>query len=224
MNYMKKTVPSAVSTLALSGTDPLFDGQAVDIVERTVMYRGFFAIEKVQLRHRLFNGSWSSPVTRELFVRGRAVAAVVYDPQQHLIGLVEQFRIGLIDSDGCAWCKEVVAGMAEKGESDEEVMHRELWEEAGITPTALHRICDYYSSPGGTNERLTLYCALADLRKAGGIYGLPEEHEDIRFSVYDEDDVLNHLYDGEYNNAATLICLQWLAANRHHLACGASQR
>lgn len=201
----------------LSQISPIPEAGAVDISERATVYQGFFAIEKVQLRHRLFNGAWSAPVTRELFVRGRAVAAVIYDPQHRLIGLVEQFRIGLINDASRPWCKEVVAGMAEQGESDEDVMRRELWEEAGIKPQELRRICDYYSSPGGTNERLTLYCALADLRHAGGVFGLPEENEDIRFSVYNEDKVLPRIYDGEYNNAATLICLQWLAANKHQL-------
>jgi ADP-ribose pyrophosphatase len=190
---------------------------SVEVLGREVMYQGFFAIEKIQLRHRLFNGSWSSPLTRELFVRGNAVAAVIYDPIHRLIGLVEQFRIGLVDDSEHPWCKEVVAGMAEKGEAAEQVIRRELQEEAGVTPTALCTICDYYSSPGGTNEKLTLYCAIADLSEAGGIYGLSEEDEDIHFAVYHEEAVLTNLYGGDYGNAATLICLQWLAANKQHL-------
>jgi ADP-ribose pyrophosphatase len=190
---------------------------SVEVLGREIMYQGFFAIEKIQLRHRLFNGSWSSPLTRELFVRGNAVAAVIYDPVHHLIGLVEQFRIGLIGDSTHPWCKEVVAGMAEKGETAEQVMRRELQEEADVTPTALCRICDYYSSPGGTNEKLTLYCAIADLSEAGGVYGLAEEDEDIRFTAYHEEEVLLNLYNGDYGNAATLICLQWLAANKQHL-------
>ena len=190
----------------------------VEVLDREVMYQGFFAIEKIKLRHRLFDGSWSSPLTRELFVRGHAVAAVVYDPINGLIGLVEQFRIGLLDDMEHPWCKEVVAGMSEKGESSEQVMRRELQEEAGITPTALYAICDYYSSPGGTNEKLMLYCAIADLSDAGGIYGLPEENEDIYFFTCREETVLANIYNGDYGNAATLICLQWLAANKHRLS------
>ncbi len=94
---------------------------------------------------------------------------------------------------------------------------RELKEEAGIIPQHLHTICNYYSSPGGTNECLTLYCATADLKDKGGIYGLPEEGEDIRFVVFEEDKVFAHLYSGQYNNAATLICLQWLMMNKQTL-------
>jgi len=190
----------------------------VEVIDRSIAYQGFFAIEKIQLKHRLFRGGWSAPITRELFVRGNAVAVIVYDPVHSLIGLVEQFRVGLLDSNRSPWCREVVAGMAEVGEPDEQVVRRELQEEAGITPSALCEICEYYSSPGGTNEKLMLYCALADLRQTGGLFGLAEENEDIRFSVYPEKEVLSNLYNGDYANAATLICLQWLAANKQHLS------
>ena len=190
----------------------------VDVLDRSVVYQGFFAIEKIQLKHRLFNGGWSAPITRELFIRGNAVAAIIYDPVHSLIGLVEQFRVGLLSSKASPWCKEVVAGMAEIGESDEQVIRRELQEEADIIPSALNEICEYYSSPGGTNEKLRLYCAVADLRQAGGLFGLPEENEDIRFAVFPEAEVLPNLYNGDYANAATLICLQWLAANKSRLS------
>jgi ADP-ribose pyrophosphatase len=197
-----------------------FSHDDVKLLTREVVYQGFFAIEKIQLRHRLFEGGWSAPLTRELFVRGTAVAAVIYDPKRCLIGLVEQFRIGVLDDISGPWCREVVAGMAEPNESDAEVMLRELQEEAGITPEVLLPICDYYTSPGGTSERLQLFCAIADLHAAGGVYGLPEEGEDIRMITVPEGEVFSHLYDGQYNNAATLICLQWLMMNKASLLSG----
>lgn len=199
-----------------------FSHNDVDLLTREVVYKGFFAIEKIQLRHRLFAGGWSAPLTRELFVRGTAVAAVIYDPEHQLIGLVEQFRIGVLDDESGPWCREVVAGMAEPNESDTDVMLRELQEEAGIRPEQLHSICDYYTSPGGTSERLHLFCAVTDLREAGGLYGLPEEGEDIRMIVVPEDQVFKDLYNGQYNNAATLICLQWLMMNKALLQVSAS--
>lgn len=197
-----------------------FTKNDVEIINRECVYQQFFAIEKVALRHRLFNGGWSQPITRELFVRGRAVAAVLYDPKHRLIALVEQFRIGLLDSDTpqeSPWCREVVAGMAEANESDDDVILREIKEESGVVPDAMHTICEYYSSPGGTNERLTLYCAMANLQSAEGIFGLPEEGEDIQLVVLPQDEVFSALYGGTYNNAATLICLQWLMMNHERM-------
>ncbi len=73
------------------------------------------------------------------------------------------------------------------------------------------------SSPGGTDEKLYLFCGLCDLSNAGGVYGLPEESEDIRVHVLAADEVLNSLYSGSFNNAAAIICLQWLQMNRDRL-------
>jgi ADP-ribose pyrophosphatase len=107
--------------------------------------------------------------------------------------------------------------MAKADEQPEDVILRELQEEAAMTPTSLHFICNYLTSPGGTDESLALYCALGDLRGVGGIHGLPEEGEDIRVHIFPEQQVFDQLYSGCFNNAATLICLQWLLLNRTQL-------
>ncbi len=196
---------------------PEFTRADVEIVRREEMYKRFFRVDKIFLRHKLFDGNWSKEIGRELFLRGEAVAVVLYDPIRDLIGMVEQFRVGALNEANGPWCYEVVAGMLETGESPEEVAFRELKEEANIEPYALEYICNYLSSPGGSDEKLYLYCGLCDLSQAGGIYGLPEEGEDIRVHVFKSDEVFAGLYNGMFNNAAALICLQWLQINRSRL-------
>ncbi len=210
----------------------------VEVISRKLVYQGFFKMEKVELRHRLFNGGWTGSFFREIFVRGQAVGAIMYDPDNHLIGLVEQFRVGALSvvavsnkpqsnvempqekpkkEEDSPWLYEVVAGMAEADESPKDVILRELVEEAGMVPDKLLSICEYFTSPGGTNETLVLFCALGDLRDVKGIHGLPNEYEDIKVIVLPEQDVFNQLYGGRFNNAATLICLQWLLMNKDNL-------
>lgn len=196
---------------------PEFKRDDVEIIRREELYKRFFRVEKVFLRHRLFEGGWGNEIGRELFVRGEAVAVVLYDPVRDLIGMVEQFRIGALDEPNGPWCYEVVAGMLEEGESPEEVARRELIEESNVTPYAMEYICNYLSSPGGSDEKLHLYCGLCDLSQAGGVFGLPEEGEDIRVHVFAADDVFAELLNGAFNNAAALICLQWLQINRNRL-------
>lgn len=191
-----------------------FTAADVEILHKEALYQGFFRMEKQGLRHRLFEGGWSEPIEREVFLRGNAVAAVMYDPKHRLIGLVEQFRIGALENNTGPWLLEVVAGMIDKNETPQQVVERELVEEAGFTPEKTHFICDYYSSPGGTTERLSLFCAVGDLSHISGIYGLEEEGEDIKVHTFDEKTVFEQLYSGRFNNAATLICLQWLLI--HH--------
>ena len=193
---------------------PEFTRDDVDVIRTEELYKRFFRVEKIFLRHKLFQGGWSKEIGRELFVRGDAVAVVLYDPSADLIGMVEQFRIGAMNESNGPWCYEVVAGMIEEGESPENVALRELAEEANITPYKLKYICQYLSSPGGSDEKLHLYCGLCDLSHAGGVYGLPEEGEDIRVHVFPADDVFAELFSGRFNNAAALICLQWLQFNR----------
>lgn len=197
-----------------------FAVQDVEVGERRAGYQGFFRLDLIKLRHRLFEGGWSQWFSRELFVRGPAVAAILYDPAQDLIGFVEQFRIGALNESTGPWCLEVVAGISEPGETPEAVIGREIQEEAGLTPNQLIPICHYLSSPGGTDEKLYLYCALCDLSAGGGVFGLPEENEDIRLHVAPAAEVFANLYTSRFNNAATLLCLQWLQLNHQEVRAG----
>lgn len=194
--------------------NPQFNRDHVEVIRREELYKRFFRVEKIRLRHKLFNGGWGAEIERELFVRGEAVAVVLYDPVHDLIGMIEQFRIGALNEPNGPWCYEVVAGILEEGELPEEVARRELMEEANIVPYRMEYICNFLASPGGSDEKLHLYCALCDLSIAGGVYGLPEEGEDIRVHVLAADEVFAELLNGCFNNAAALICLQWLQLNR----------
>ncbi|MBN8430155.1 NUDIX domain-containing protein [Microbulbifer salipaludis] len=198
---------------------PQFTRGAVDVISRKTGYAGFFQIHKLRLRHRLFRGGWSGEMERELFVRGHAVGVLLYDPGRQLVALTEQFRVGALERASGPWCLEVVAGMVEEGESLEEVARRELQEEAGLQVDRLHFIRSYLPSPGGTNERMHLFCACADLSNAEGYFGLLDEHEDIRLRVFPLDTLLEAMLsdDGIVDNAASIISLQWLQLNRSRL-------
>ncbi|MBE8718707.1 NUDIX domain-containing protein [Cellvibrio polysaccharolyticus] len=193
-----------------------FTGADVEVENRESMYRGFLRIEKLTLRHRLFAGGWSRSFTREVVIRGAAVGVLLYDPENDLVGLVEQFRVGAL-AENSPWCLEVVAGMVETGETPEAVALRELVEEAGVENVALEFICQYFPSPGGTDERMHLFCAQCNLQNREGVFGLDDENEDIRFHVLPADQVMAALTGGQFNNAAVLICLLWLSLNRQRL-------
>jgi ADP-ribose pyrophosphatase len=76
----------------------------------------------------------------------------------------------------------------------------------------------YLMSPGGSNEKFTLFVAQADLTHAGGLHGLPEEGEDIKVTVLKAETVFQALMDGRVSNAPALIALQWLMLNKQNLA------
>ena len=186
----------------------------VEVVEREACFRGFYQLDRLHLRHRLFAGGMGKLISRELFVRHDAVCVLPYDPQRDCVVLIEQFRVGALDKSLNPWLIELVAGLIDKDEQPEQVARREAVEEAGLELAELWPLTQYYPSPGGSDERVHLYVGRCDSRGAGGVHGLEEEGEDIRVLVWSLDEALVALDDGRIDNAASIIALQWLALNR----------
>lgn len=194
-----------------------FSAQDIELLEPVPLYRGFFNMTKYRFRHRLYAGGWSEIVEREIFERGHAVALLPYDPIREEFVLVEQLRIGALATDDRPWLLEIIAGIIDPGESEQEVCCREAEEEAGVKVTHLHKALSYLSSPGGTTERLHIYVGKVDASKAGGIHGLDTESEDILVHRVPEQQAIQWLNEGRIDNAASVIALQWFALNKTRL-------
>lgn len=201
----------------MKASNKKFTSNDVKLLNKEEVFKGFFKMVRFTVSHKLFAGGWSQPIQRELLERGDCVGVLLYDPVNKLVGLVEQFRIGALEQIDGPWLYEVVAGMVESDQTLESVARREVEEEAGITEVELMPICDYWVSPGGTSERMYLYCALTNLTGCEGNFGLDHEAEDILLHVLPQDDVFTQFEQGQFNNAATTICLMWLRENCDHI-------
>jgi ADP-ribose pyrophosphatase len=188
-----------------------------EILTKEIIYQGFFRVEKYRLKHTMFGGGWSSEITRELFMRGSCVAVLLYDPDADKVVLIEQFRTGAILNPDKAWLVEIVAGAIEEGETAEEVAYRESLEEAGCEAQQLMIINEFYTTPGGSSEWITLFCGKVDSAQVGGIHGLAHEGEDILVRAVDFNEVYLMLENGELDSAIPIIAIQWLALNRQKL-------
>ncbi|NDV91498.1 ADP-ribose diphosphatase [Alteromonas sp. 345S023] len=186
-----------------------FTSNDVEITDITPVYRGFFTMQEYQFRHKCFNGEWSPTIKREIFERGHAVGILPYDPEQKEFVLIEQVRIGALPTSSTPWLIEIIAGMIDEGETEEDVCHRESMEEAGIRLTHLTKAVNYLSSPGGTTERVHLYVAKTDATLAHGVHGLVSESEDIKVHRVAESTAREWLENGLIDNAAAIIALQW---------------
>ncbi|MBL1379539.1 ADP-ribose diphosphatase [Zobellella iuensis] len=200
---------------------PSFGREDMQLLAEEVGYRGFFRLLKVRLKHRLFAGGWGPTLTRELFDRGHAAAVLPYDPGRDEVVLVEQFRVGAIHDQHSPWLLEIVAGMVEEGESEEEVVRREAQEEAGLTLKTLTRALSYFSSPGGCSERITVFIGEVDAAEAADHAGLVHEGEDIRVHRLPRALAMEWLAQGKIDNAASVIALQWLELHRGNWPAGA---
>lgn len=191
--------------------------QTFSILEELPLYEGFFSLSRFRLRHTLYRGGWSEVVERELFYRGRCVAVIPYDPITDHVVLIEQFRIGAVKTQEHPWLLEIVAGAVEAGETAEEVAHREADEEAGCIIRELIPIYEFFTTPGGCSEKLSLFCGIVDASELGGHYGLAEEQEDILVRVVEYAEAMDLLRHGKIESAIPIVALQWLALNRDAL-------
>jgi 8-oxo-dGTP diphosphatase len=89
---------------------------------------------------------------------------LLHDPERHEFVLVEQLRIGLIDSaEDSPWVLELVAGMLDKPEDMEAMAKREVQEETGLQIEDAH-YCGLLvdSSPTDYNWICFVYRASVD--------------------------------------------------------------
>jgi len=164
------------------------------IKNREKAYDGYFKIYKLTVEQQ------GQTFTREQFDRGHAVAALVYDTRQQEYILTRQYRIGPE-----AELVEVVAGMVDANESPEESIKREIEEETGYATDKLQHLYTFYSSPGGTTEKVALYYAeVSHQHGAGGGNAHENEHiQLIRLSG-------KELEALQSPDAKTIIAQQWV--------------
>ena len=189
----------------------------VETIESETVWKGFFRMDRLRLRHRLFAGGWGRPITREVFERGHAAALLPYDPVRDEVVLIEQFRIGALTAGIGPWLVEIVAGIIEDGETAEDVVRRETMEEAGCEVTDIAPVMDVFTTPGGSSERIAIFLGRVDSLGVGGIHGLADEGEDIRVFTESLDAALSRLANGDITNVIAVLALQWLAMNRDEL-------
>ncbi|CAM5223308.1 ADP-ribose diphosphatase [Alishewanella longhuensis] len=152
-------------------------------------------------------------MTREIFERGQAVVVLPYNALTDEVVLVEQFRVGAVASGRSPWLLEAIAGMIDPGQSAEATAIREAEEEAGLTLTELWPMLSYFSSPGGSTEKISLFLGRLTAPVQSGLFGLDSEHEDIKMHVMPRATAMALLASQQIDNAATVIALQWLALN-----------
>lgn len=183
----------------------------VRVIENKTVFDGYFAVKALTVQHRAFAGGWCEPITREVFERGDAVGVLPFDPVDDSLILIEQFRAGSVRDKHSPWMLELVAGIVEPAEADEDVARREAIEEAGCELAELVPIAAYYPSAGACTEHVRLFCGRVLTAGDGQILGLDDEGEDILVHRIPRPEVLSLLQQGVVNNGHTLVALQWLA-------------
>lgn len=187
------------------------------VINKQTLYQGFHKIELFDFKFDKFAGGESDIVSRELSRRKSCVGLLPFDPVRKEILLIEQIRLGPLANQEHPWLLEIVAGIIEDDESKESTVLREAKEEANCSISKLIPIYNYYLTPGGSSEKINLYCGITDTSNAGGVYGVEHEDEDIKVHIVKFKDAMDMLEDGKIINSSTIIALQWLALNINNI-------
>lgn len=187
------------------------------------MTGGFFKYRELTVRHRRFDGQWSDPLPREVYLGVDAALVLPYDPKTDRVLMVEQFRMGpFARQDANPWTLEPIAGMVDADETPETCALRESVEEAGLSLNRLEKIASFYPSPGGSSEYFYCYLGIASLPDAETYHGgLASEHEDLRLHVLPFEQALGLVTTGEITVGPLITMLFWLAQNRDRIRASA---
>jgi len=186
------------------------------IKKKSRLFDDFFKVDEIIVSHEQIDGSMSADQRRLVFERGDAVAVLLLNHDRKSVVLVEQFKVPTIVGrqvddpntvDG--WILETVAGMVDENETPEAAVIRETREETGYQIRNPKLISQFFSSPGGTSERVFLYFAEvrdSDLVAKGG--GLDDE--DVKVVHMSLDDLLDRLANGALEDPKLLVAAYWL--------------
>ena len=198
---------------------PSFTRADVREIRRETLKKSYFAFEAADVEIPRFGGG-SDQLRREFLRLGEVIILLPYDPVADRVLFVEQFRMGPWALGAAEpWIWEPVAGFIDKGETPAQAAIREAQEEAGLDlkPEDLYGLAPFYPSPGALAERMHGFIARADLSAAGGVHGLPEEHENIRAFTLSFEEALAAAESGRLQVGPGLVLMTTLALRRERL-------
>jgi ADP-ribose pyrophosphatase len=168
------------------------------------------------------------------YERGDAVAALIVNTDTNHAILVKQFRPPVAAAEGAnAKLVETVAGALRQNEQPLQTLQREIMEETGYevpfdpkTNGLAHTqlIGEFYSSPGGTSEKIHLYYVEVNQttpKASGG--GNKEEGERIETVLMPVDELFESLDRRAYKDPKLIIAAYWLAKRWPNRRIGASR-
>lgn len=191
----------------------------VEIKSQRRLFDDVFKLDEIIVSHQQYDGKMSADQRRLIFERGDAVAVLLFNVDTRAVVLVEQFKVPTMIgrrrddptiTDG--WITELVAGMIGPNETAGEAAVRETLEETGYQVEAPELICKFFSSPGGTSERIFLYFAkvseAARPSKGGGL-----GDEDISIVQISVNELFDRLAKGLIDDPKLAIAAYWLQGN-----------
>jgi ADP-ribose pyrophosphatase len=196
---------------------PLADLAAdVTIIKSQLLAKAFRNYEQYSFRLAGDDGTLP-PQTRDIIRAGGVAAVLPVDLARREIILMHQFRLSAHVANGKGDLVEIVAGRVEKGEAPAKCARRETVEEINVAPSVLVELMTYLSSPGLSDEEITLFLAVIDASRVPERGVSAAEREVTRPVRVPIDAALAALAEGTMRNGPLIVALQWLALNQDRL-------
>ena len=196
--------------------DALADASADATVSRaTLVGDGYHRLERFSLSLRI-PGHDAIDSVRDVLRVGKVTAVLPIDIARGELVLIRQFRLPAHLGNGKGDLVEIVAGRVEQGETLAASARRECREEIGLAPSALVELFSYFTTPGLTDETVTVFLAAIDAAQVPAHTRLGDEY--IRTLRVPIDAALTALQTNTIHNGPAIMALQWLALNRARLA------
>jgi ADP-ribose pyrophosphatase len=163
------------------------------VLDRTTHFKGrLLQLDVMQVE--LADGSRSF---REVVYHPNAVCAAVLTRQQEWV-FVRQYRLPAEQL-----LLEVTAGKIDPGEDPDQAIERELREEIGFRSGKIHRLMEFWSTPGFCNERMTCYVVSeAELGQSR-----PDQGEFLEVVKVSAQEGLAMALDGRLSDAKSIAAL-----------------
>lgn len=150
-------------------------------------------------------GFMGEEIVREYMEHPGAVAVLALNDQREVL-LVNQYRHPVREN---LW--EIPAGLTDvPGETKLNAAQRELLEESGWVATSWEELTTFYTSPGGSNEKITIYLA-QDLTFRGRPDGAEGEERALEPSWVPFHEALESVLKAEIKNPSTVVGILALA-------------
>jgi ADP-ribose pyrophosphatase len=156
------------------------------------------------------------PVTqeRDVLMAGKVVVVIPVDVARQKVVLIRQFRLPAHLANGHGDLVECVAGRVESGETLAQAAARECEEETGVAPVKVVELLTYLSTPGVTDEEITIFLAAVDSAQVREGPLASPDGEQLYVNIVEIDEAIAALERNAMRFSPLIIGLQWLALNR----------
>jgi len=155
---------------------------------------------------------------RDILIAGEVVVVMPIDVVRQEIVLIRQFRLPAHIANGRGDLVEFVAGRVEPNETLVDAARRECREEIGVAPEKTVRLLSYLTTPGLTDEEVTVFLGAVDASTVREGPRTTPDGERLHVGRVSIDDAIRALNYDAIHGSPAIIGLQWLALNRQHLA------